>query len=432
MVYPVLDKLQRKKVELSAGTAILNELRNNYNTSPQPSPSTAENAVVIGGGSGNKGAQAMMFRTVSNLSNYFSSDNIYVLSTPEYQPTKDDSPEYRFQVLPWTPAMKSALLSDQNTKNIEYGSQLQYLRNILSDSIFIDISGYALSSQFGLSRSLDYLMNIMIANKFTSPYIVLPQSIGPFNYPIWQKPLFRSLLLTYLDYPEIIYPREESGLKAIKKYRTRDTKHRLDLVLQDTNYDICDIYLDPPEVRTVEIKNEAIGIIPNTELAKRISEPYMNSIYYGITNNLLNNDFDVYIFRHSREDLEICRSIASNFVDTDGVHLLTDDFSSIELEHLLKQFNFVIASRYHSIVHAYKNHTPAIVLGWAEKYHELLKTFSQLDYFFDGRTELAISSIDTAIEDMISNHNKESQLIREEIANIDQNVFDEIKLKQYL
>ncbi|MDZ7835034.1 MAG: polysaccharide pyruvyl transferase family protein [Alkalibacterium sp.] len=70
------------------------------------------------------------------------------------------------------------------------------------------------------------------------------------------------------------------------------------------------------------------------------------------------------------------------------VILLDRDISSLEFDILVEKLDFIIGSRFHSIVHSYKNHVPCIAIGWATKYHELLKLFGQYDYMFDVRESL--------------------------------------------
>jgi colanic acid/amylovoran biosynthesis protein len=106
--------------------------------------------------------------------------------------------------------------------------------------------------------------------------------------------------------------------------------------------------------------------------------------------------------------------------------LIQDDLSAIELENIIRQFNFVIASRYHSIIHSYKNGIPALVIGWATKYFELLENFNQLDYFFDIRKSIDINKINNKLDNLIQNYKYEKEkiadkmkiLIKENIFNI--------------
>ena len=107
--------------------------------------------------------------------------------------------------------------------------------------------------------------------------------------------------------------------------------------------------------------------------------------------------------------------------------MITDDLSAIELENIIKQFDFVIASRYHSIIHSYKNGIPALVIGWATKYFELLENFDQLDYFFDGRDSINIDEINKKLDKMIRNYKYERTKIINKMNILNkENIFDTV------
>ena len=63
--------------------------------------------------------------------------------------------------------------------------------------------------------------------------------------------------------------------------------------------------------------------------------------------------------------------------------LYRNEFESGEYSLMVRQFDFIIASRFHSIVHAYKEGVPAIIFGWATKYQELAGHFDQSKFVFD-------------------------------------------------
>ena len=133
---------------------------------------------------------------------------------------------------------------------------------------------------------------------------------------------------------------------------------------------------------------------------------------------------------HSSQDAELCREIKLAHADETNVILLDKDYSCIEFNEIVKQFDFVIASRYHSIVHAYKNGIPCLVLGWATKYHELLKQFGQLDYMFDFRGNVDTESLLAAMDKLIEARDEESKRILKELDKIQQdNVLDILELK---
>jgi colanic acid/amylovoran biosynthesis protein len=124
--------------------------------------------------------------------------------------------------------------------------------------------------------------------------------------------------------------------------------------------------------------------------------------------------------------------IKERFKNNDKVSLVVDDMNCIQFDRLVKNFDFIIASRFHSIVHAYKNNVPCIAIGWATKYHELLQTFKQEKYIFDVRHNIDITGIKKSLNTMLERYQKESETIKFLLKEIqsDSNIFDIIGGKQ--
>ena len=89
----------------------------------------------------------------------------------------------------------------------------------------------------------------------------------------------------------------------------------------------------------------------------------------------------------------------------------------------VQQLDFVIASRFHSIVNAYRVSVPALVLGWAIKYQELTKLVGQEQYVFDVST---LDQPDHAeqmlrqLRAMMENHAAESSVIKNQVQKVQQ------------
>lgn len=82
-----------------------------------------------------------------------------------------------------------------------------------------------------------------------------------------------------------------------------------------------------------------------------------------------------------------------------------------ELEYVLQQFVFCVASRFHSIVHSYKNGTPCVVIAWAVKYYDLMESFKQESYLFDVRKNMDVNRIMAKINEMEQKYLEEKDVI---------------------
>lgn len=389
---------------------------------------TPENIIIVGGELLNKGAQAMTFTAVDQLKRNFPDKNIYLFSVYDSRTQNPKEINYTFNIARWDWKIKSGIFSSlpRRLKNTDMKKIEELARVIKNSLFFIDISGYALSSQWGMFRSINYLLNIMIAKKFGIPYYIFPQSIGPFNYRLRDRMFLPSILMkSCLRYPKMIYAREDEGLRAVQRFSRRNAKKSLDIVLQNDTYQLSNIYASEAGLREIKVEPNATGIIPNIKVTEQSNQSIAFSLYKPLITQLLERRRAVYILRHSDEDLKVCEQIKGFFSHNTNVRLLSDDFNAIELEGIIKQFDFVIASRYHSIIHAYRHGVPALVIGWAAKYHELLEAFGQSDYCFDIRDAFSIDTINAALTTLLQAHKYEKEKLLTQVSSLNkENVFN--------
>jgi len=297
--------------------------------------------------------------------------------------------------------------------------------------MIVDISGFALSSQFTIRHSVNYLVNIMLAKRYKVPMVLMPQSFGPFEYESKYKSIIMALIKKYITYPTYIYAREDEGMQFLSRFTTHNLKRSMDLVLQGSGDYKLDVLFKPgaykPNERVI-VKANSAAIVPNVKTMKYGSREDLLRVYRKMTNHLLERGMNVYLLRHSTEDLEICKGIKQSYPDDARVVLLENEYDCIEIHHILEQFRFVIASRYHSIVNAYKDGIPVLAVGWATKYQELLGRFGQKEYMFDVRDLAHVErDIELKLDLMIARRDEEAEKIKATTAEIQSHtIFSEV------
>jgi len=116
------------------------------------------------------------------------------------------------------------------------------------------------------------------------------------------------------------------------------------------------------------------------------------------------------------------------------VHLIKNDFSCLEYDEWIKKFDFIIASRFHAIVHAYRNYVPCILLGWAIKYNELASKLGQEKNAFDITSEkFNADEVVKSLNVLISEYGDESEIIKLRLKDIqDSSCFDNLFGKEII
>ncbi|MCK5399082.1 polysaccharide pyruvyl transferase family protein, partial [bacterium] len=266
----------------------------------------------------------------------------------------------------------------------------------------------SLSSQWPFERSVNYLLNIILCRIFRTRHIIMPQSIGPFKYKFLEKAFLFPLFKLHLPYSDIIYARESQGLREAGRFSFRNLRLSPDLVLLSGPYS-REVYPSP--------KGKIVGIVPSRQLLKYTSRALLTDIYSRAVKYLLNMGNEVLLIVHSKEDMGIALEVFRS-ADSDKVRITADDLSGQSLEKQIAACDYIIASRYHSMVHAYRSGTPVIALGWAIKYSELMKIFHQNIYYMDIANILNREQICDMIDQMEKNHFNESEIIRKMLRRI--------------
>ncbi len=388
-----------------------------------------KNIIITGGGMVNKGAQAMTLIAVHELRVRFPNHRIFLYSPVDLANRKLDKSQFTFDFTGWYP-MKFAHCQRNPLQRaitlLRSRSELLEAEAIYRNTDFIvDISGYALGSNWNDKICNDFLDVLEFAEGFNIPVYLMPQSFGPFDFGPDRKALnerIRNLLPT----AKVIFAREQEGYDAlVNTYGLTNVRLATDLVLGNKGINLDHVFKNCSVMNLPEIAEKSVAVIPNSMNVNASSRKAVVSMYTDVVTKLLSLGKMVYLLSHSTMDAALCRTLKDRFEDCEAVILLDQDFSCLEFNELVQRFQYLVASRFHSIVHAYKNGVPCIALGWATKYHDLLKLFEQERYVFDVRSESGTTDMLDAIERMDACYTEESAKIRQRLTAVQkENVFD--------
>lgn len=390
----------------------------------------SENRYILITGTGfvNKGSQAMLFNAVDELKKRFPDKEIIDLSTLDYD--KGDVNQYNFKIMPDNLSLfipkRYAIIRDfgkcllrykgKNFSDNEMEKWKKKMAEIYENTYFIvNAGGFALGAPIGRGRaatSMAFLMRIMAADNLSIPIYLLPQSFGPFNYLPGHKQIVLHFMKRYLHKARLIFAREQEGFDCLKPYKKEGLFLCKDIVITNKDMKEKNIYKDPSSnIKKIEIKGESpVAVIPNMMCFENTNRDGFIKIYKDVIANL-QEKHEVYLLRHSKEDIEACELIYNSIERKKNVHLLTEEMNCFELEYVLQQFVFCVASRFHSIVHSYKNGTPCVVIAWAVKYYDLMESFKQESYLFDVRKNMDVNRIMAKINEMEQKYLEEKDVI---------------------
>ena len=388
--------------------------------------------LITGAGFNNSGAQAMMLCTVEEFITRFPDADIWVANASSIPNEFENQINFKYCSLSNSEFFYVANVLDKVkviikaiAKRILRGEKvdcLSFTKIMKNVDVVIDISGFALGDQWSDENCLSFLARIVASKKHSIPVFLMPQSIGPFEFSGTHRKQILNILNECLDYPSIIFTREEEGYHLlVDNYKLKNVLYSSDLVLQSSVIYKNALKNEDELSRNLSQYNisDGVAIIPNIHCFA-FDNGLLLLLYRDIINRILKTNEHVYLIKHSKADTKVCQQIKEMFPD-DNVVLINDEMNCILFMNLIKKFKYIIGSRYHSIVHAYKNNVPCIALGWATKYKELLDIFHQGRYVNDIRTLQNSEQILLQI-DYLENHIiEEKEIIQEALAIVQKN-----------
>ena len=376
----------------------------------------------------------MTFVAVDALRKRFPDHEIYLLSELDRRRPEKERAQYRFRFTGWypikfaraqhNPALRLACLLRNRAELLECEA---LYRNC---DLMVDISGYGLGSNWGEKQLCLYLDHLEFAKAFGIPCYLLPQSFGPFDFHGEEKTQ-GDRIPELLSSVKLICAREQQGYDDLRRlYHLENVILRPDLVLSSRDVSLNNVFSAPPAIELTAVGKNSVAIVPNENTVSAVGEEKILTLYGEIVRALVQAGKHVYLLSHSSADKWLCEKIKAQFPN-DEICYLDRDFSCLEYSELVKRFDFVICSRYHGIVHAFKNGVPCVSIGWAAKYHELMSYFGQEGYAFDVEAGLSSPEIIESILLLNDRREQESGKIRELLTTVqNENVFDLLEIKK--
>jgi polysaccharide pyruvyl transferase WcaK-like protein len=231
----------------------------------------------------------------------------------------------------------------------------------------VDISGYIYGDPFGIRsvRRLDDWAKRWSAQGL--PLVLLSQSIGPFVRDQDQEEMRRAL-----RHVRLVVARDDHSEDTVREIGTScEIRRAPDLAIESVRT-IADrsSSLDPVQR---PIRPYAL-VLPNRQVLRKLAvteEDYVRVLERAATRAAADG-LEVLVAAHAQgTDEPLCASVAAKIR---GARVL-EVRSAAAMVEVVRDARIVISSRYHGLVAAFANGVPAVAVGWASKYDDLLAEF---------------------------------------------------------
>ena len=199
--------------------------------------------LIIGANFINKGAQSMLFTTISAIRQSYPKARI-VFGHNKKTPVLNENFNFEEAYFNSNDINISDEIAKPANNNKFAEKMLSMLKNI---DCIIDISGFSLGKKWGINVAEKYLNNIKLAKIYGIPIILMPQSFGSFDFGEYQSEI-DDLMENYMNYPVRIFAREHEGFNyLVNDYKLQNVKWHPDLVLCSQHVEPSDVYINVPK-----------------------------------------------------------------------------------------------------------------------------------------------------------------------------------------
>ncbi|MFW5872911.1 MAG: polysaccharide pyruvyl transferase family protein [bacterium] len=368
--------------------------------------------VTIGGVSvtGNRGAEAMLITAIGRIRDKHPDTlfNIFTIYPEEDTKLIND---YKIRIFNSKPFYLSCILFPLSiTLSIAKFFKLKFLygifpravTSIADSSIFVDLSG--VSFMDNRLKFLPYnILMILPALILGVPVIKGAQAMGPFNKSLNRLSAKLLLKKCNLVFARGKYTRQYlNGLNLINVINSTDIAflHGSNDNLTEENNEYTKTILR--KISEFKINGQLIvGICPSSVVYKKAGSKYIH-LLVSIIENIIKSGHSVLLFPNAtrqnnmsklhNNDLPVILDLLDFFRSNGGNQLehiiyIDRNINTGSIKKLINSIDIAVISRFHAMINCLSLGIPLLVIGWSEKYLEIMEYFSMEEWVFDYTTE---------------------------------------------
>lgn len=302
---------------------------------------------------------------------------------------------------------------------------IESIKKIKNLTMAIDASGFAYGDKRGFQQPLETLLIIDYLKSMGIPYYFMPQAWGTF-----EDAKVAANCREMLNKSDGFYARDDQSREFLAKLL--DKKVEEIPLMPDIAFHFPIPQNDPelvyPGINKLNKEKLIIGISPNMRVLERMGKADATNSYVKIlleTIQLLQEKYHVLLIPNeirppgdaNRDDAFLCNLLYNLSESKSNLHLISGYQSAEEIKTIIKTCDFLIASRFHSLIFALSLGIPCVAISWSHKYRELFKLF-KLEHLVVEDKEMELSIIKNKVESCLSNLDSLSAGIKEALIQI--------------
>lgn len=365
----------------------------------------------------NRGGPAMAISFMEQIKKHLSVEFIFAVPANHIDLEKKWGDRYGVKVIPqdsvitwflnWRPILPLRRLKSWlqgKTSNMYLNSELcRDIHNEFQDEIkkadcLINLNGIAFVGDGTRSwrTSLSERTSSIYARKHKKPFLRFIQSYGPLRD-------WRVRFLAQSEFSKLPYIMTRGKLAAnscrkvageIPVYAFPDVAITLPCLSNKWLFSYLKQFNLEPKNYIVLSPSAVIAKMP-TKKGASIGKNHVE-VYAKITKHYLALGKFLLFVPHKTSPMQtecdrmLCRQVldmlTAEGIDTTPCHIVEDELDCRELKTLISASQLAIISRYHALVAAISTGVPSVIVGWNDKYQDLLDFYKSAQFAVDART----------------------------------------------
>ena len=249
----------------------------------------------------------------------------------------------------------------------------------------VDISGFAYGDAWSVDRVLWNRALIEYCDSHGVPMLYLPQAWGSF-----ERAEIREAVKVMVNAPgTAFYSRDSQSSRYLEGLLGRAAGSVA------SHPDIAFAFRGGTTLQGEEVlramgcnmERPIVGIAPNMQIYKRVegsggANPYVRELLRLVEHCLQHHDVDI-VFQASEmdasgvtvDDRYLCGIIAASLNQPERCFLTHEALTAGQTAAMISRFDYLVGSRFHSLVLGLSQGVPAMAISWSHKYRELLSLF---------------------------------------------------------
>lgn len=348
------------------------------------------NILFRGGGFSNKGDEAMMLTVQRELARRLPRANFFLSTSRASAEMAHSSGLLPFisRGGPLSRAWRLAAtcVTKKDVRRVSRVSKLagETLAHLKHVDCVVDISGFNYSDAWGASRAQRGLAWAGYCRDHDRPYVCMPQAWGPFR-----QSRLADAVRRLCGGASSLYARDEVSLSLLRELlgpAGKDVSLAPDIVFLFAGESPT---AGRKVLESLGVDTESgplVGIAPNMRVYQRCrgvgaANEYIQLMIqvaehciqtWGASAILVPHEFSLRNVAQ-QDDRSLCGLIKVGVSQSERCFTLREYASAPIIKSIEAQLDFMIGSRFHSCVFALSSGVPAVALGWAHKYPELMK-----------------------------------------------------------